>query len=183
MPSWAEVLEEVKSVGGAHDVVRRKYLKELPEHTKRNIIAYYSDWLQLPGLPAATLSLTDSDKNGFMACVHGMDRSNGLDLLLHTPGGSTAATESIIDYLCHMFGHDIRAIIPQLAMSAGTMIALGVQKMKVIHIIHWTGNNNYVTTFCGILVNRKYAEPIWSDEVTCSACKQVTKENSKQRQE
>ena len=52
-----------------------------------------------------------------------MDRTKGLDLILHTPGGSIAAAESIVDYLRKMFGNDIRAIIPQIAMSAGTMIA------------------------------------------------------------
>jgi len=58
-----------------------------------------------------------------MTTIHNLDRSKGLDLFLHTPGGSTAATESIVDYLLRMFGKDIRAIIPQLAMSAGTMVA------------------------------------------------------------
>jgi ClpP class serine protease len=49
-----------------------------------------------------------------MTVIHNMDRSKGLDLLLHTPGGDIAATESIVDYLRSMFGTDIRAIIPQL---------------------------------------------------------------------
>ena len=44
-------------------------------------------------------------------------------MILHTPGGDTAATESTVDYLRAMFGTDIRAVIPQLAMSTGTMIA------------------------------------------------------------
>ena len=52
-----------------------------------------------------------------------MSRDKGLDLLLHTPGGNIAATESIVNYLHKMFGNNIRVIIPQLAMSAGTMIA------------------------------------------------------------
>jgi membrane-bound ClpP family serine protease len=48
---------------------------------------------------------------------------------LHTPGGDLAATESIVDYLHKMFGNDIRAIIPQLAMSAGTMIACSCKEI------------------------------------------------------
>ncbi|MFH1141560.1 MAG: S49 family peptidase [Chloroflexota bacterium] len=52
-----------------------------------------------------------------------MDRNKGLDLILHTPGGNLAATQSIVDYLHKMFEHDIRAIVPQIAMSAGTMLA------------------------------------------------------------
>ena len=45
----------------------------------------------------------------------------GLDLILHTPGGDMAATESLVDYLRAMFGTDICAFVPQLAMSAGTI--------------------------------------------------------------
>ena len=42
---------------------------------------------------------------------------------MHTPGGNLAATESLIYYLREMYGRDIRAIIPQIAMSAGTILA------------------------------------------------------------
>ncbi|HNI38069.1 MAG TPA: S49 family peptidase, partial [Pseudomonadales bacterium] len=47
----------------------------------------------------------------------------------HTPGGSIAAAESIVDYLRRMFGTNIRAIIPQLAMSAGTMISCACKEI------------------------------------------------------
>ena len=67
--------------------------------------------------------ISDDDKNGLMAVVHGLDRGVGVDLLLHTPGGDMAATESVIDYLHRMFDGNIVAFIPQIAMSGGTMIA------------------------------------------------------------
>lgn len=121
MPNWHSILQELKQSGSSHDVIRRSYLKKLYEHTGRNVIIYYSGWLQKSGVPG--LAVSDSDKNGFMNAIHGMDRELGLDLILHTPGGETAATESLVDYLRGMFGTDIRAFIPQLAMSAGTMIA------------------------------------------------------------
>jgi membrane-bound ClpP family serine protease len=69
------------------------------------------------------MDIHDADKDSFMATIHQLDRAKGLDLFLHTPGGETSATESLVDYLRAMFGPDIRAIVPQLAMSAGTMIA------------------------------------------------------------
>jgi hypothetical protein len=128
MPSWNSVLEEINQVkvgiasASALDIVRRKYMTALSVHTGRNSIAYYSAWLQRgPNTP--NLSINDTDKNAFMATVHGLDRAKGLDLLLHTPGGSIAAAESIVDYLRRMFGNNIRAIVPQIAMSAGTMVA------------------------------------------------------------
>ncbi|MBX4308663.1 ATP-dependent Clp protease proteolytic subunit, partial [Mycobacterium tuberculosis] len=69
------------------------------------------------------VQITDEDKNGFMLCIHELDRTKGLDLIIHTPGGDSQATIALVDYLRSMFGKNIRAIIPQLAMSAGTMIA------------------------------------------------------------
>jgi hypothetical protein len=100
-----------------------RFLKRLQRLRGRNIILYYSGWLQKPDLPPHTFTIGDNDKNGFMTTVDGLDRSKGLDLILHTPGGEIAATESIVDYLRKMFGEDIVAFIPQMAMSAGTMIS------------------------------------------------------------
>ncbi len=50
-------------------------------------------------------------------------------MILHTPGGDIAATESIVDYLYCMFDKDIRVIVPQISMSAGTMIALASKEI------------------------------------------------------
>lgn len=129
MPSWNDVLLEMQ-VRPVHqiDTVRRKYLKNLHNYTKRNVIAYYSGWLTSPR-PNPSLIVNDEDKNAFMAVVHKLDRAKGLDLILHTPGGDLAAAESLVDYLRRMFGNDVRAIIPQLAMSAGTMIACSCKEI------------------------------------------------------
>jgi len=136
MPNWNEILTEIVSVRNglvaegqgkmtqaqaSVDIVRRKYLTKLFDYTGRNIIAYYSGFLSKPGI--AQLEITDEDKNGFMMAIHMLDRRQGLDLILHTPGGGFAATQSIVNYLHKMFKCDIRAIVPQIAMSAGTMIA------------------------------------------------------------
>jgi hypothetical protein len=121
MPNWKELLDEAKATGSPFDVIRRKYLAKLSELTQRNTIAYYSGWLQKPLAPG--LGISDEDKNGFMSTINGLDRTKGLDLLLHTPGGETAAVESLVDYLHRMFPNDIRVIVPQIAMSGGTMIA------------------------------------------------------------
>lgn len=120
MPNWHDILNEIGKTGSPHDVVRRNYLKQLSEYTGRNTIVYYSGWLQKN---VSGTEVNDSDKTGLMTVINGLDRTKGLDLVLHTPGGLTAATESIVDYLHSMFGNDVRAIVPQLAMSAGTMIA------------------------------------------------------------
>lgn len=132
MPNWGGLLSEINSQGSVQDVVRRKYIGSLHELTGRNVIAYYSGWLEKQDLIRQGLGgfeVNDSDKNGFMAVIHGMDRSLGLDLLLHTPGGDIAATESLVDYLRAMFDGNIRVIVPQLALSAGTMISLSASQI------------------------------------------------------
>jgi ATP-dependent protease ClpP protease subunit len=129
MPNWGQVLAEIRTqdanltndAKSAVDVVRRKYLKKLHKRTGRNVIAYYSGWLSNP--TAFGIDVNDEDKAAFMMAIHGLDKAKGLDLILHTPGGGIAAAESLVDYLRRIFGCDIRAIIPHLAMSAGTMIA------------------------------------------------------------
>ena len=126
MPNWNAVLKEIsertrEGDNSAFDTIRRRYSAKLYKHTNRNVIAYYSGFLAKPKIQG--VDITDEDKNGFMSCVHMMDRNLGLDLFLHTPGGDIAATESLVYYLKEMFGNNIRAIIPQIAMSAGAMLA------------------------------------------------------------
>lgn len=121
MTNWNEIHNEISKNSAVHDLTRRKYLKLLSEHTKRNIIIYYSGWLQKPNTHG--LEVNDEDKTGFMSVIDKLDPKKGLDLFLHTPGGNTAATESLVTYLRSVFGKDIRVIVPELAMSAGTMIA------------------------------------------------------------
>jgi ATP-dependent protease ClpP protease subunit len=133
MPNWRHVLGEIQKEtsdvnDSADDKVRRKYLMELNRHHGRNVICYYSGFLSKPSTLQG-LEINDEDKNGFMLCVHGLDRSKGLDLFLHTPGGNGAATESLIDYLKQIFGNDIRAFVPQIAMSAGTIMACACKEI------------------------------------------------------
>jgi hypothetical protein len=129
MPDWNQLNDEIKSAGGTYDIIRRKYLRNLNDMAGRNTVIYYSGWMQKPGVEGAEIN--DEDKIGLMTTIHGMDRTKGLDLILHTPGGETAATESIVHYLRQMFGKDIRAIVPQIAMSGGTMIACACKSVMM----------------------------------------------------
>ena len=135
MPNWRNILDEIGTVRAnceasaraANDFVRRQYLQKLHEYSERNVIAYYSGWLSKQNVSG--VEINDEDKNGFMMAVHGIDKSLGLDLMLHTPGGDIASTQSLVDYLQKMFGTNIRAIVPQIAMSAGTMLACSCREI------------------------------------------------------
>ena len=125
MPNWDQVFEEVKREHNkrisAYSVVRQRYLNKLSKKTGRNVIAYYSAWQQKG--PSFVTGISDEDRDALMQVIHKMDRKKGLDLILHTPGGSIAATCSLVSYLREMFDRNIRAIVPHTAMSGGTMVA------------------------------------------------------------
>ena len=127
MPGWDEILRELNEAASPSDQIRRKYLRELSNYTGRNTIAYYSAFLNRKGVD--NLDINDLDMTGFMNSVKGMDCTKGLDLILHTPGGDPAAAEAIIKYLRNKFDNDIRVIVPQLAMSAGTMMACAAKEI------------------------------------------------------
>lgn len=126
MAGWDEILLELQKYPGPHDHIRRKYLKSLHAHSKRNVIIYYSAFLTKH---VANMEINDYDMNGFMNAVKGLDGRLGLDLIIHTPGGSPNAAEAIVKYLREKFNNDIRVIVPQMAMSAGTMIACAAKEI------------------------------------------------------
>lgn len=123
MANWSGILKEIteEKISNPLDTVRKKYIKQLYDLTGRNVICYYSGFLDIHTNP--DVSINDNDISGFMTAIHTMDKSKGLDLILHTPGGEVTATEAIGNYLRKVFGNDIRVIIPQIAMSGGTMLA------------------------------------------------------------
>lgn len=127
MAGWDEIVSEIQRMPNPVDATSNKYLKQLSEYTNRNVIAYYSSFLSKPA--GKFISVSDLDMDGFMNAIKGMDCSKGLDLILHTPGGDPSAAEGIVKYLRLKFNKDIRVIVPQMAMSAGTMIACSAKEI------------------------------------------------------
>lgn len=125
MPTWGQLLGEIRTqiqAGDqqAFDTVRNKYLKDLSSFTGRDTIIYATRWTS-GDAPPNLVSITDEDIHAFMEAVSGLKCEN-LDLIIHSGGGSAEATDAIVSYLRQKFKH-IRIIIPQAAMSAGTMLA------------------------------------------------------------
>lgn len=128
MPNWNKILTEVEASSqvNALDKMRKEFFEKIHRETGRNVISYYSGWLKNP-TPQAMID--EQDKNAFMSIIHELDKSIGVDIIMHTPGGDIAATESLINYLHKVFNGDIRVFIPLIAMSAGTMIALSSKEI------------------------------------------------------
>ena len=111
---------EYKNAG--QDIIRREYLSNLNEYTGNDTIVYaasFTCWH--PNVSGNLLSIGSNDIQGFMTCLNGL-KGDKLDLIIHSPGGSLEATEQLVQYLRAKYQY-IRAIIPQNAMSAATMLA------------------------------------------------------------
>lgn len=110
MPTWGEILRELnRSNPPDFDGVRRKYLRRLNEATGRAVILYASAWFESRPIPPADLQVSHRDIGGFMESVSNVNERE-VDLILHSPGGSAEAAESIVEYLRNRFDH-VRAII------------------------------------------------------------------------
>lgn len=136
MPSWTTIVEEINQLGNSQNAVYG-YIKEkiswsLGEICRlrngNNVIFYASAFVQKPHAEASAIIITNEELNGFMAVMHGMDFNKQLTLILHTPGGMTNATETVVEYIHSKFKY-VEVIVPTLAMSAGTMISLSADKI------------------------------------------------------
>ncbi|HFI0709537.1 TPA: serine protease [Streptococcus suis] len=132
--NWSDILSETTSIPSRYDLIRHKYFERLEKLLNRNIICYYSGWLQNR---VNSIDINDSDMEGFMSVMKDMDKKKGLTLLLHTPGGDPNAAESIVSYLREVFNDDIEVVIPHMAMSAGTMISCASRKI-------WMGKHSSI---------------------------------------
>lgn len=132
MPVWSEVLSEIRElqesgVENPFDDVRRKYLQLLHEHSGRNVLLYATAFTQSKVSPPGSLQVVEEDIQGLMEVVHGIAKEP-TDVVIHSPGGSPEAAEGIVEYLHTQYPH-IRAIVPQTAMSAATMIVCGMNEV------------------------------------------------------
>jgi len=124
MPTRAEIQQEIETARNtSQDTIRRRFINDLAAHTGRDTIVYMSGFtsMKAPMIPPTFQSITVEDIQGFMAALNGL-KGDKLDLIIHSPGGSLEAADQIVQYLRSKYNH-IRAIIPQNAMSAATMIS------------------------------------------------------------
>ena len=119
MPTKQDITKEIESLRAEH-YVRRKYLKQLSDFTKRDTILYASSYISFGFQHSEYTSIIDHDLHNCMSAVHEL-KNDKLDLILHSPGGSLEAAQKIISYLRSKY-NNIRAIIPMSAMSAATMM-------------------------------------------------------------
>jgi ATP-dependent protease ClpP protease subunit len=100
---------------------RQELIKQINASENTNLICYVG------GLE------TEIDRNdviGFVEMLHNVRENSPIDLLLNTGGGDVDACEKLVA-LIHAKARDkqFRVIVPDLAKSAGTLMALGANKI------------------------------------------------------
>jgi len=96
---------------------RQELIKHINDREETQLICYVG------GLE------TEIDRNdilGFVELLHNIPQNSAVDLMLHTGGGDVDACEKLVSLIHAKTGEKpFRVIVPDLAKSAGTLMALG----------------------------------------------------------
>lgn len=98
---------------------RQQIIRAIEQRTSRRMLVYVAN------IDHHASSLNPDDVVPLGDALSQMGKVENLDLVLHTPGGSGETAEKVVE-LCrsHCRG-EFRVVVPNMAKSAGTLIALG----------------------------------------------------------
>jgi hypothetical protein len=107
-----------------YDKYRRSKLDAVEQHTHIPLVVYATDFLNASKVRACQgqVDIDLTDIQGFQEVTSALP-DGPLDVLLHSPGGSPEAGESIVKVIRQRFS-PVRFIVPVTAKSAATMLAL-----------------------------------------------------------
>ncbi|MCJ7678115.1 MAG: hypothetical protein MUO35_10390 [Anaerolineales bacterium] len=123
MPGLIDTIKEIESRNNDFDAVRRERIRAVEAITGRPLIVYASAFLNRAKVQASggEVGIDGNDKLAFDEVIADLPRDNGLDVLLHSPGGEPEAAEAIVEFLRSEFAF-LRFIVPDQAKSAATMM-------------------------------------------------------------
>lgn len=129
-PILQQVLKEIGDANQNADKVRNESIlrnttlihQEL-EKEDRKLIAY----IARVSLPNSALSADDIAPFGSMLATLG--KVKNLDLMIHSPGGNGVVAEKLVDMCRQHCSGIFRVIVPNMAKSAATLIALGADQI------------------------------------------------------
>jgi len=109
------------SATNAHRYQRQELIKRIRQTLGRPLICYVA------GIGTA---INRDDVVALVDLLHNIPRDTDLDFLLHTPGGDIDAAEKLITLVRTVVGEKtLRVIVPDFAKSAGTLVALGADRI------------------------------------------------------
>ena len=123
-PAWLRVLDQINAQKPPNpDNVRRAKLAQMQQYTGHSVIVHASA-CTIPSkvLPPQAIMIDFADIKAFETIADQLP-PGALDIILHTPGGISEAVEGIASVIRPKF-NPVRFIVPNVAKSAGTMLAL-----------------------------------------------------------
>lgn len=101
---------------------RQRLIRELDEKTRRTLLCY---------ICGEAAEINRDDTLGIVELLHNVQPGASIDLMLHTFGGDIDAAEKLISMLrAAVVGPaSLRVIVPDVAKSAGTLMALGANEI------------------------------------------------------
>ena len=100
---------------------RQEIIERIQDRTGSRLICYVS---------GSRCMIDWDDTMPFVDLLHNVMPDEGLDLLLHTPGGIPDAAEKLIKLVRRKVGGaEFRIIVPEMAKSAGTLMVLGADSV------------------------------------------------------
>ena len=102
---------------------RQQLFLDLEQHLKRPVVTFFTSF-RYP------VAIGDEDVDMLEGMLRSLDLTNGVTLMVNSPGGSGLAAERIINLLRTYSGTDkYSVIVPAKAKSAATMVCLGSSKI------------------------------------------------------
>jgi len=125
-----DVLEELgKATVGEEK--RQQLIRSIQEldNNKRKLLVYAAN----VGAPGSSVNYLDTLP--LVDALHKLGHIDNLDLMLQTAGGSGDAAEKIVETCRHhcSTNGEFRVIVPNMAKSAGTLIAIGADRIVMGH--------------------------------------------------
>ncbi len=117
------VIQQVLTEQNQGHEIRKQIFIELEKELKRPVVSFFTSF-KFP------VMIEDADADMLEGVLQKTDLSNGLVLLISSPGGDGLAAERIIN-ICRSYSKtgDYWVIIPGKAKSAATMICFGASKL------------------------------------------------------
>lgn len=117
------VITQILTEEGQGAETRRGILTELEEVLGRPVVSFFTSF-EFP------VDIEDQDVDMLEGVLQKLDLSDGLALVINSPGGSGLAAERIVN-VCRSYSDtdEYWAVVPNKAKSAATMVCLGASKI------------------------------------------------------
>lgn len=106
---------------------RQDLIKKIQKKNKSKVITYTSNFNH----PAA--GIMGDDIVPFAEALSSIGQTERIDLMINSPGGDPDSAEKIIK-ICRDYCNEFRVIVPNMAKSAATLIALGTDEIIMGYI-------------------------------------------------